>query len=69
MVVRCSNDISWQADNMHYFEQGKVIPAGKSDSLCKILIKDLDNFRKDTVDSYQGSLQDLDKILEDPEGS
>ena len=30
-------------------------------------IKDLKNPRKDPVDSYQGCLQDLDKILEDRE--
>ena len=67
MVLRYSN-ISGQADNVYYFEQGKLIPAGKSDYLQN-LIKDLKNPRKDPVDSYQGSLQDLDTILEDPEGS
>ena len=30
-------------------------------------MKDLKNARKDPVDSYQGYLQILDKILEDPE--
>ena len=30
MVVRCSNHISCQADDVHYFKQGKVIPVGKS---------------------------------------
>ena len=43
MVVRCAYYISWQADDVHYFEQGKVILVRKSDQPYKILIKDLKN--------------------------